>query len=75
MADLVGRSGVDIAKGMIATGVGTLVAVGVSAMGFPLIAVGGAFAVVGFLASLGLDWIDNEWGISDLLVEKLKEID
>ncbi|KUI99153.1 paar motif family [Vibrio sp. MEBiC08052] len=75
MEDLVGRSGVDIAKGMIATGVGTVMAVIASSVGLPLIAVGCIFAAVGFLVSVGLDAIDNSYGVSDLVVDKLKDIE
>jgi hypothetical protein len=74
MEDLVGRSGADIAKGMIATGIGTVFAVVASAVGLPLIAVGSVFAVAGFIASIGLDEIDDSYGISDALVDKLKEV-
>lgn len=75
MEDFVGRSGADIAKGMIATGAGTVAAVLLSAFGYPLVAAGVAFAAIGFGASVALDWVDNEYGISDKVVEKLKEVD
>ncbi|ASA57637.1 type VI secretion system Vgr family protein [Vibrio gazogenes] len=75
MADLVGRSGVDIAKGMIATGVGTVMAVIASSIGLPLVVVGCAFAGFGMGASFLLDSLDNDYGISDTLVDKLKEIE
>lgn len=74
MEDFVGRSGADIAKGMIATGVGTVVAVVFSTAGFPLVAAGLGFAVSGFLASVALDWVDNEYGVSGEVVDKLKEV-
>ncbi len=75
MEDFVGRSGADIAKGMIATGVGTIMAVTVSSFGLPLVVAGIAFAAVGLGTSIALDWADNEYGISDTVVEKLKEVD
>ncbi|MDW6001875.1 type VI secretion system Vgr family protein [Vibrio mangrovi] len=74
MADLVGRSGTDIAKGIISTGAGTVAAVVASSFSLPLIVVGCTFAGVGFIVSVGLDWADNAWGVSDTLVEKLKEV-
>ena len=73
MIDFVGRSGSDIAKGMLATGLGTLAAVGLSALGFPLLTVGVVFALVSVGAGFSLDNIDNTYGISDALVEVMKE--
>ncbi|EKF9771394.1 type VI secretion system PAAR protein [Vibrio cholerae] len=72
MEDLVGRSGVDIAKGVAATGLGTLAAVGVSVMGLPILAAGLVFAVVSVGAGVLLDEIDNSYGVSDSLVEAMK---
>jgi hypothetical protein len=74
MEDLAGRSGADIAKGMIATGIGTVAAIVASVWGAPLIGVGIAFAGVGMAVSFALDGMDNTYGISDTLVDKLKEI-
>jgi hypothetical protein len=74
MEDLVGRSGADIAKGMIATGIGTVAAIGASTIGLPLIIVGVFFAGTVMGASFASDGLDNAYGISDALVEKLKEI-
>jgi uncharacterized Zn-binding protein involved in type VI secretion/3D (Asp-Asp-Asp) domain-containing protein len=75
MEDFVGRSGADIAKGMIATGAGTVIAVVATAVGLPLVVAGLSFAIVTLGASFLLDDVDSEYGISDKVVEKLKEVD
>ncbi|BCL73742.1 hypothetical protein TUMSATVNIG1_57260 (plasmid) [Vibrio nigripulchritudo] len=74
LTDFVGYSCADIVKGLIATGLGTVAAVVFSAAGFPLVVAGVGFAVAGFLASVALDWTDNKYGVSDEIVDKLKEV-
>lgn len=74
MEDFVGRSGTDITKGLIATGVSTVAAIVASTVGAPIIVSGLAFAAVGFVVSLALDEFDNSFGVSESLVEKLKEV-
>ncbi|WP_342752135.1 type VI secretion system PAAR protein [Vibrio sp. JC009] len=73
MVDLVGHSGIYIVKGMIATGVGTVAVIIVGALSASLVAIGGAFAVASFFTSVGLDYFDKSYGISDELIHKLKE--
>lgn len=74
MEDFVGRSGVDIIKGLVATGVGTVAAIAASTVGAPILGVGLAFAAVSFVVSMLLDEADNNYGVFDTLVEKLKEV-
>ena len=74
MVDFFGYSALDIIKGLAATGAGIAAAVVVSAVGAPVIAAGLAFAVIAFGVSAGLDWIDNYLGVSDQLVNQLKEV-
>ncbi len=54
--------------------VGTVAAIVASSFSVPLLGVGVAFAVVSFIASVFLDEVDSSYGVSDTLVEKLKEV-
>ncbi|MEW4466073.1 3-deoxy-manno-octulosonate-8-phosphatase, partial [Vibrio cholerae] len=73
MEDLVGRSGVDIVKGVVATGAGTLIAVIFATAGAPVLVSGLLFAGVSVGMGVALDWVDNELGVSDSLVDLLKK--
>ncbi|EIA1769887.1 type VI secretion system PAAR protein [Vibrio parahaemolyticus] len=73
MEDLVGRSGADIVKGVVATGAGTLIAVIFATAGAPVLVSGLLFAGVSVGMGLALDWADNELGVSDSLVDLLKK--
>nr|VVV03968.1 hypothetical protein AW0309160_01351 [Aliivibrio wodanis] len=73
MEDLVGRSGADIVKGVVATGAGTLAAVIVATAGAPLLVSGLIFAGMSVGVGIALDWTDNEFGVSDSLVDLLKK--
>ncbi|OOE43447.1 3-deoxy-manno-octulosonate-8-phosphatase [Salinivibrio kushneri] len=73
MEDLVGRAGVDIAKGVVATGAGTIAAVIVATAGAPLVISGLIFAGMSVGVGIALDWVDNEFGVADSLVDLLKE--
>jgi hypothetical protein len=44
-------------------------------VGLPLVVAGLSFAIVTLGASFLLDDVDSEYGISDKVVEKLKEVD
>ncbi len=72
MEDLVGNSGVDIVKGVIATGIGTVAAIVASSFSAPILITGGIFALVSVGMGFTLDWADNEFGVSDALVDLLK---
>lgn len=75
MVDFVGGSGADIAKGVMATGAGVgaakLIAV---ATGGSVLATGAIFAVSIIAAGLTLQAIDDHYGISEQLTEKMKEV-
>lgn len=73
MEDLVGSAGVDIAKGVVATGAGTIAAVIVATAGAPLVISGLIFAGMSVGVGIALDWVDNEFGVADSLVDLLKE--
>ncbi len=74
MYDLFGRSGTDIVKGMLATGVATLAAViATVTVGVPFLVAGAIFAAVSLGAGWWLDSADNEYHVSDNLVKKMKE--
>ncbi len=73
MEDLVGKSGADIVKGVVATGAGTLAAVIVATAGVPLLVSGLMFAGMSVGVGIALDWADNEFGVSDSLVDLLKK--
>ncbi|MEI8656413.1 MULTISPECIES: hypothetical protein [Vibrio] len=73
MEDLVGRSGADIVKGVVATGAGTLAAIIVATAGTPLLVSGLIFAGMSVGVGIALDWADNEFGVSDSLVDLLKK--
>ncbi|EJL3952822.1 TPA: type VI secretion system PAAR protein [Vibrio cholerae] len=73
MEDFVGRSGVDIVKGVVATGAGTIAAVVMATAGAPILVSGLLFAGISVGVGFALDWADNEFGISDSLVDQLKK--
>lgn len=68
MEDFVGRSGMDIAKGVVTTGLGLAAAAGVSSV----LTGGLIFAGIVLLVGISLDQLDNHFGISDQLVERMK---
>lgn len=71
MVDFVGRTGADITKGLIAMGAG----VGAATFAGGGILLGGViFALVSVAVGISLDELDNELGVSDKMVEIIKEV-
>ena len=72
--DFVGRTGIDITKGLIAMGIGAGAGVLAMLAMSGMVLVGGVvFAAISFGVSIGLDAMDNHYEITDTLVQKWKE--
>ncbi|MBV7297371.1 hypothetical protein [Enterovibrio paralichthyis] len=73
LSDFIGRTATDVTKGFLSTGIGTLAAVGITALfSVPIVVGWTTFAVVTFAANQILSALDDNYGISDALVEQLK---
>lgn len=73
LSDFIGRTASDVTKSFLSTGIGTLAAVGITALfSVPIVVGWTTFAVVTFAANQILSALDDNYGISDALVEQLK---
>ena len=73
MMEFLGKSGADITKGVIATGIGVAAMVVFVPATAAVLTSGLVFAGVSFVASVALDAVDSTYGVSDSLVDLLEE--
>ncbi|MEZ6854352.1 hypothetical protein [Halodesulfovibrio aestuarii] len=75
MGDYLGATGVDIVKGVIAAGVGTLIVGGVAVAGVPISLIGGGLLFFGVCtgAGWGLDYFDGKYHWTEYAISSWKK--
>lgn len=76
MADYLGTTGSDIAKGVLAAGIGTLIVGGVAVAGAPITLIGGGILFFGVSTGtgLGLDYLDGKYHWTEYAIFSWKKL-